>query len=403
MPDTHSNLAPSAACRWLKCTPSLKLEEQFEDKGSDYAAEGTLAHSVAELKVRKYFCEGMSKSDFTKALNALKKTKLYDNGALRDPKDYWSEIMDCTDTYLEVLKKIAFSYQSKPGISIEQRVDLSNYAPGCFGTSDCIIIGGDTLNIIDYKHGKGVEVDATNNVQMMLYALGALTRYNILYCIKKVRMTIVQPRLNNVSEFEMAAEALINWGVFTVRPAAQKAINGEGEYVAGDHCRFCKARSQCRKRAESSTAIADFKGLEKTASAPMPPLITDTEVGDLLIKGQFLKKWLEDLEEYALNAVLDGKEIPGWKVVEGRSIRSFDDTDAAFKTITAAGYDEALLYERKPLTLAKVEKAIGKKEFSQVAGAHIVTPQGKPTLVVENDKRPPFKPHDATSDFKDIN
>lgn len=404
MPSEHATLSPSSACRWLVCTPSLKLEQQFEDKGSDYAAEGTLAHALAELKARKYFCARMSKGDYTKELNKLKETKLYEGEELRDPKDYWSEMMSCTDEYLDYLKKITLSYPAMPGVTLEQRVDMTSYAPNCWGTADCIIIGGDMLNIVDFKYGKGVEVNAAENPQMKLYALGALTRYHMIYSIKKVVMHIFQPRINNISTFESTAEKLINWGIFTVRPAAEKAMKGEGEYIADEHCKFCKARFTCRKRAELNTAVADFKGLDlEKQIAPMPPLVTDQEIGDLLNKGRFLKDWLADLKEYALNAILQGKQIPGWKAVEGRSRRVFDDTDRAFEDLKQAGYDEAVLYERKPLTLSALEKAIGKKTFAEVVGSHIVTPQGNPTLVPESDKQPPFKLRDAKSDFKDIN
>lgn len=393
MPEQHAILSPSSASRWMVCTPSARLEQQFEDQNSDYAAEGTLAHAVAELKVRKQFIEPMRPKAFEKSLNKLKKTKLYNNGELRKVDDYWPEIIRCTDEYLDYINKTALSYPSQPYVAAEQHLDLSKYIPEGFGTGDCIIIGGSTLHIIDYKHGKGVPVNADHNPQIMSYALGALERYRMFYNIKNVVMTIVQPRLNNISEFEMSVDELLDWGENTLKPKAEAAFAGVGEFVPGEHCRFCRAKAQCRARASTNTALEDF-GYKK------PPLLTDTEVGEILQKAIDLEKWASDLKDYALSAILDGKQIPGWKVVEGRSVRKFDDTDAAFETLKAAGVDEAMLYERKPLTLAAIEKMLGKAKFEEIAGKHIIAPPGKPTLVPESDKRSAYST--AKIDFRDI-
>jgi hypothetical protein len=400
-PTKHALLPASGAERWLRCTPSARLEQQFEDKGSDYAAEGTLAHAIAELKLRKKFLEPMDTRTFNSRMKKFKEDPLYNE-----------EMQGYTDEYIDYITGVAMQYEHKPYVTAEKRVDYSLYAPEGFGTSDCIIIGADTMHVIDFKYGKNPNnrVEAEKNPQMMLYGLGALSAYSILYDIKKVVISIVQPRLSNISEYAVTCEDLINWGVFEVKPKAKAAFAGEGDFVPGDvQCRFCRARAQCRARAVANTALEDFKGVaapSKTESGkfPVPPLLTDAEVSEVLKKAVDLEKWAADLKDYALSAILAGKEIPGWKAVEGRSRREFDNTDAAFDAIKAAGYDEALLYERKPLTLAAVEKVIGKNKFVDIAGAYILTPPGKPTLVDEADKRPPYQAKvTAEEDFKPEN
>lgn len=392
----HALLSASSASRWMHCTPSARLEDTLPDSTSDYAAEGTLAHAIAELKVRKKFLESMSTRMFNSRMKKLEADPLYD-----------PEMQQHTDAYLDYITSVAMSYPSRPYVTAEKRLDYSNYAPEGFGTGDCIIIGGDTLHVIDFKYGKGVPVSAEENTQMKLYALGAIDFYSILYDVKQIVLTIVQPRLDNFSEWTIDRDKLLDWGVFTVRPAAEKAFAGEGDFIPGDWCRFCRAKAQCRVRAETNTALEDFKGVtapSKTESDrfPQPPLLTDTEVGEVLQRAIDLEKWASDLKEYALSAILDGKEISGWKAVEGRRTRSFDDSDAAFAAVTGAGYDDALLYERKPLPLTGVEKLLGKAKFTEVVGSHIITPPGKPTLAPEADKRDSYHAHDAANDFKDI-
>jgi uncharacterized protein (DUF433 family) len=394
----HAILSASSAARWLACTPSARLEEQFPDTDSEYAAEGTLAHAIAELKVRKKFVEPMGPKKFSTAMNKLKKDSLY------------QEEMDrYTDNYLDYISGVVMSYKSAPHVAVELKLDLSRYAPESFGTGDCIVLGGDTLHVIDFKYGKGILVSPENNPQLMLYGLGALDAYGMLYNPSRIILTIFQPRAegDTVKEWEISRDDLVNWGVFTVRPAAQQAFEGKGDFKPGEWCRFCRARAQCRARAEVNTALEDFRGINapsKTESGdfPKPPLLTTAEVGEVLNRAIDLEKWVADLKEYALSACLEGKEIPGWKVVEGRSKREFDDITAAFDAIKAAGIDEAMLYERKPLTLAAIEKALGKSKFAEIAGTHVVTPPGKPTLVQESDKRPRYNPRPtAEEDFKE--
>lgn len=364
----HALLSASGADRWINCPPSARLEEQFEDTTSDYAREGTLAHEIAELKLRKQFTEPMSTRTFNTRLNKLKKQDLYQD-----------EMLGYTDAYLEYAKETVYGYTNAPHVAVEARLDFSHIVPDGFGTGDCLIIGGDTLHVIDFKYGKGVSVSAEDNPQMMLYALGALQKYAMLYEINTVKIVVSQPRLDSISEWEISTADLMAWGE-SIKPIAQLAFDGRGEFKAGGHCRFCRAKSQCRARTDTMTALEAFE-LKK------PPLITDDEVGDILKTAQTLKAWVSDLEEYALKALLSGKKIGGWKAVEGRSIRRFDDTDKAFETIKASGIDEALLYERKPITLTAVEKLLGKKDFTKILSDRVIKPPGKPTLALETDKR----------------
>ncbi|TZE81984.1 DUF2800 domain-containing protein [Calorimonas adulescens] len=377
----HALLSASGAHKWLVCTPSARLEETFPETTSEYAEEGRLAHQIAELKLRKHFIEPMKAKTFNNKLKELKENPLFQE-----------EMLNHVDEYFNYVYKIALNYPSTPYVTIEKKLDYSAYVPEGFGTGDCIIIGGDTLHIIDFKYGKGVPVSAEDNPQMKLYALGALSAYSILYSIKKVKMSIVQPRLDSISEWEISAADLLAWGE-SIKPIAQKAFNGEGDYVPGEHCRFCRAKALCRARAEFNMSLESYNMMK-------PPIISNQEVGEILIKAQDLVKWVKDLEEYALSECLAGNDIPGWKAIEGRSVRQFTDQEAAFKVLMANGIDEAMLYERKPLTLASVEKLLGKAKFKELLDAYVETPPGKPTLVPESDKREPIRRISAEEDFK---
>lgn len=366
----HALLSASSAHRWLMCPPSAKLEQQFPDEGSSYAAEGTLAHSIAELKVRKQFVEPMGPRKFANALKKLQEDPLYQE-----------EMLEHTDRYLDEIKRIVLSYPAKPYVAVEQRLDFSAFVPGGFGTGDCIVIGGDELNVIDLKYGKGVAVEAKDNPQLRLYAVGAVLRYGMLYDIRTVRTTIVQPRLNSVSSEELPKNDLMLWAETLVKPSAVAAAEGKGGYFAGEWCRFCRARTQCKARATHYLTLDKYEKKD-------PGLLSDAEIGDILYRAQDLKAWVADLEEYALAQTLGGAEVPGWKAVEGRSLRQFTDQEAAFRALVAAGTPEAVLYERKPLTLAAAEKAVGKATFAEICGPYIDKPPGKPTLVPDTDKRP---------------
>lgn len=366
----HAVLSASGASRWLACTPSARLEEQFPDSTSEYAKEGTLAHEVCELKVRKNLIEQMPTRTYNTKLKKLKENEL------------WQDEMDkFTDVYLEYIQELVHSYSCSPAVMVEKKVDFSQYVPEGFGTADCIVIAEGTMHIIDFKYGKGVAVSAENNPQMKLYALGAYLEYSMLYPIEKIKMTIVQPRLENeASESEMFVAELMEWAENVVKPLAEKAYKGEGTYIAGNHCRFCRAKATCRERARMNLEASKF---EMRAGA----LLSDTEVGEALKMAQDLAKWAEDLKEYALTESLKGKIIPGWKAVEGRSVRAFKDTDLAIKTIIDSGIDEILLYDRKIKTLAQIEKLLGAKQFKELVGELVEKAPGKPTLVLETDKR----------------
>jgi hypothetical protein len=379
----HALLSASSAERWLHCTPSARLEDGLPDKTSSYAEEGRLAHALAELKVRKKFTP-MKKSDFEKQLKKVQTDSLYQE-----------EMQGYTDEYVDYVAEAAMRYQSRPYIALEVRVNYSHIAPEGFGTADCILIGGDTLTIIDFKYGKGVPVFADENPQMRLYALGALKVYAPIYgdTIKNIRMAIVQPRLEKILETALSVSDLNTWGE-SVKPVAVKAFNGGGEQVPGEWCRFCAVRATCRARASEHTALEDFKFI-------LPPQLTDAEVGEILIRAQNLATWVSDLEEYALKAILDGKSIPGWKAVEGRSNRTYTDKDAALQALVTAGYDKAIIQTTPELLgITALEKVIGKKEFAAKLGGYIYKPPGKPTLALESDNRAVYS--SAAADFKDV-
>ncbi len=393
MPGKHALLSASSAARWLACTAAPRFEEGFPDNAGKDAKAGTLAHAIAELKVLKKFTP-MSGRTYTTRLNKLKKAPLYD-----------PEMDKTTDLYLEHLVEQAMSYDTSPTVAAEVRVDFSDYVPEGFGTCDCVMIGGDTLCITDYKHGKGVPVYARGNPQMRLYALGVLKRYAPIFgdSIQKVRMNIDQPRLGSYDTETVTVEELRVWGE-SIKPIAKKAFAGLGEFMPGEHCRFCRGRAQCRARAGVNTALEDFTGCVPAGSCSRTEgtsnLLSDEEVGELLIRGKHLARWYGDLEEYATAALLDGRPIPGWKLVAGRSIRTFTDPDAAIAAVLAAGYEEALVYDRKPKTLAQLEAVMGKAEFAEKLGRFVFRPPGKPTLVEASDKREAYSP--ATVDFAEV-
>lgn len=373
----HSVLSPSGAHRWLSCTPSALLEQQFPDKGSEAAAEGTLAHELAELKLRNYFqTVEFGKTKFTRAVNKLKKDPLW--------KD---EMQEYTEEYLDYVRNVALSFAGSPSVSIEKRVLLDAYIPHlegedpASGSADCILIGGGELHVIDFKYGKGVPVSAEGNPQLALYALGAYEAYKILYPVETVTLHIVQPRLGDPSSWSCPLSELLAFGRW-VKERAVLAIKGEGEFRPSDEaCRFCRARGTCRARAERNVALAFDVGKK-------PPLISNEEMGAYLKKGSDVAAWLSDLKAIALSECLAGKEVPGWKAVEGRGSREWTDMDEAFRKFVDSGIDEAVLWERKPLSLAQVEKVVGKKEFQELAGNYVIKKPGKPALVEESDKRP---------------
>ncbi len=385
----HAVLSASSSKQWLSCPPSARLSEQFPDEGSPFAAEGTLAHEMAELKLRKQYVEPMGPRAFNSRLKKLQ--------AQLTAQPDWDQGMERhLEMYTDYIAKLTHAPKSPPYVAIEKRLDLSAYAPESFGTCDCLIISGSTLYINDLKYGKGVAVAAERNTQMMLYALGAISEYSFLYPIDTIQMAIIQPRLDAIWEDTMSLADLLAWGE-SIKPVAAQAFAGEGEFNAGEHCRFCRARKTCRARADAHTALEDFHKM-------VPPLISDMEVGQILTRAKDLAKWVSDLEEYALAQCLSGGEIPGWKAVEGRSQRQFIDVDSAFAHLQQNGIAEAVLYERKPLTAPAVEKVLGKADFRTllVETGHVNQVPGKPTLALATDKREAITRNTAEDDFKTV-
>ncbi len=396
-PEQHALLSASSSHRWLHCPPSVRLAENFPSKTSVYAEAGRVAHAIAELKARKYFVEPMSTRSYNARLKKLQADEHYDKG-----------METSTDTYLAFLQETAMTFKQSPFVTLETRVDYSEYAPEGFGTADCIMIGEGRICVIDYKNGAGVPVEAENNSQMMLYGLGALKVYAPIYgdSIKAVLLAIVQPNAGGVKTWETTVGALQEWGKEVVAPAAELAAAGEGALLAGDWCRFCPAKAQCSARARQMLSLEPVLGAEPQGAltdekvnardeaiavgVEVPPLLTDAEIGDVLIRGRELAAWVKDLEEYALSATLAGRQITGFKAVEGRGTREWNDLDAAFKILQERGVAEALLYERKPASVAGLEKSLGKKVFAETAEGLVIKKPGKPTLVPASDKRPAY-------------
>lgn len=401
MPDKHAILSPSAAHRWLHCTPAPRVEAEFPETTSEYAEEGRLAHSVCELAAKKKFTV-MNNRTYNSRLKKLK----------ADPK--WDdEMLSTAATYVEHLTEHAMRFEHAPYVALEVQVDITDYAPEAFGTCDCVMIGGDELIITDYKHGKGVPVSAQDNPQMLLYALGALKLYRPIYgdMIRRVSTYIDQPRLGSYDGASMTVEELLAWGE-SIKPKAAAAFMGTGEFAPGEWCRFCRAKAKCRARANQNTALEDFKDCiplgrsilmqaEYDATGFKPSnCLTDEEIGTLLVRAEGLVAWYNDLKEYALAACLNGKTIPGWKAVEGRSTRAWTDQDAALEALMAGGVEEAIIYDRVPKTLAQLEKVIGKQRFGELVGGMITKSPGKPALAAESDKRPAY--NGAAADFSEV-
>lgn len=368
----HALLSASGSHRWLHCPPSARLEATLPDTESEAAKKGTLAHEIAELKLRKHFSEPMGPKKFAAAMKKFKENPLYE------------PIMDeHTTAYLEYVQSVALSFPSSPYVAIERKLDLQAYIPEGFGTSDCIVIGGKQLHVIDFKNGSGVPVEAENNPQMMLYALGALRAYSMLYEIETVHLAIVQFKVwDRPSEWSLPATELLAWGE-SIKPIAQQAFNGQGDYSPGSHCGFCRAKETCRARVEEFFKAAEL--------APMkPPLISWEEAAEALRKAEGIVSWYEALKKLALAEVLKGGDVPGWKAVAGRGGREYADLDVAFKYLQEKGIEEALLYERNPLTPPKLEKVLGKAQYRELLEGPglVVSKQGVPTLAPADDKRP---------------
>lgn len=379
----HAKLSASGAKQWLNCPPSIKASEGIGDKTSTFAEEGTFAHELSELYF-SYKYEGLSEIEFNKAFKNYQQNKYYSE----DLREYVEQYVDIVEEkYHEALAR-----DQNVVTMFETRLDLSHYVPESFGTGDVIIFSGGVLEIIDLKYGKGVEVSAIDNPQLRLYGLGAYELLSLLEDIHTVRMTIIQPRLDNFSTEAMPIEDLVKWGVEYVKPRAKLAFNGEGEFKAGDHCRFCKVRHTCRTR---TTSMLD------TPDTPAH-LLSDSEIAELLYKIPDIKKWAEDLESYALDQMVNNDTAyDGWKLVEGRSRRVMTDTNAIQNILVKEGYEAEQITKTELLSLTALEKEVGKKAFNELVGAYIDKPRGKLTLAKESDKRPAIKLN-AEDDFDKI-
>ena len=387
MPSQHATLSASGSHRWLHCTPSALLEKDVPDSGSDYAREGSLAHAYCARNLKDFL--GLSTKD--------------EGIEIEELADYHTdEMAGHVEAYTDiVLGKFEEAKKTTPDaqLMVEQTLDFRQYIPKGFGTADAVIIADGLMEVIDFKYGKGVEVSAIANSQMMIYALGAYERFSDEYRIERIRMTIVQPRIGNLSEYELAIDALQVWAKDILVPAAQKAIKGEGEQIAGDWCQFCKVKCQCKALAKRCTE--DFDAFQEEGDKV--ELMTNEDIAKLLPKLADIKKWAEAVGEYALDRALKGDTFEGFKLVEGRSIRKITDKEAAVDKLTAEGFDADNLYKPKELKgITDLEGIVGKKKLAQLLEGILVKPQGKPTLVPESDKRPPFSSSSAESDFESI-
>ncbi|MDY5159670.1 DUF2800 domain-containing protein [Actinotignum urinale] len=375
MPTKHAFLSASSAHRWLHCPPSAKLASAYPDQASNYALEGTDAHELCEYKLKKAL--GMKACD------------------PRENLSFYNEEMEtCAEDYANfVMEQVACAKAATPDpvVLIEQRLDFSHWVPDGFGTADAVIIADGVLSVIDYKHGQGVLVEADHNPQMMCYALGAYEMFAAIYDIESVSMTIFQPRRENVSTFEMSVTDLLAWADTTLKPTADLAFAGEGAYAAGAWCGFCKAKVDCRARAEANLALAKY-------DFALPPKLSDADIEAILPVLDDLARWAEDIKDYALARAMSGKAWSGFKVVEGRSNRRYTNPDAVAEVITKAGFDP---FEKKLLGITAMQKLIGKTRFDQLLADLIEKPQGKPTLVPDSDKRPALST--AKDDFKEEN
>lgn len=376
MPERHARFSPSAANRRLNCPPSLRLEEQFVEDESQYAAEGTAGHALAEHLIKKH-------------LKIRSK---------RPVSDYYSdELLEAVDEYVSfVIGEIEDARREcvSPVICVEQRVDASDYVDECFGTADAVIVTDKVAHVIDLKLGKGVPVYADANPQLMIYGLGVLAMAELIFDVETVRLTVFQPRLNSSSTWDITPAELKKWGDEVLRPRGAMALMGAGEFAAGAWCRFCRARNQCRARAEEFLSLAkmEFRA---------PALLTDEEISEVLRKSDELAKWASDVYAFAQDqAIVHGKVWPGYKLVEGRSNRKYTSDEEVEEAAKAAGYTD--IYKRSLIGIGEMEKLMGKDEFARILGSLVYKPQGKVTLAPDADKREAINKTTALADFQEV-
>lgn len=382
----HALLSPSSAHRWLNCPRAPRLEATLPEKTSVFAQEGTLAHSVCEVMAKKHFSK-IKPAEYTQAIKEFKSDPLWND-----------EMIHTAETYVEHLAERAMKFEREPYITFEVKVSVSDYAPEAFGRCDCVMFGDKTLVITDYKHGKGVPVSAEKNPQMMLYALGALKLYQPIFGegIEQIEMFVDQPRLNSYEGWKCTADELLAWGD-SIKPKAEEAYWGKGEFNAGAWCKFCRANGVCKAQANQQiSAFDDFAGVVDQS----PALLSLEDMSALLKRGETLVEWYESLKQTALEKILEGGLIPDYKVVEGRSSRVWTDQDKALEKLEADGVEHAMLYDSVPKSLAKIEKMLGATKFKELVGEFVRKPQGKPTLVTADDTRQDF--NGAVADFAAI-
>lgn len=369
MPEVHALLSASGAHRWMECTPSAILEQNFENKSSVFAEEGTLAHHVAELKLRKF--------------NGEITTKEYNKRFKEIAHRVDAEMDNATNVYVDVVAERLAEMKSKSPdamLIVEQRLDFSNVVPHGFGTGDAVIVSDYSIEVIDLKYGKGIPVSAIGNPQTRLYALGAWNMLGSIYDPTMMHSTIVQPRLDSISTEELTVEELLEWAEKEVRPRAKLAIDGKGVFKSGEHCRFCRAAATCRARADEALQVLQHE-------FNTPPTITDEEVEKILPLLDKLVSWAKDIQEYAFNLAMTGKKWSGYKLVEGRSNRKFSDEAVVAGKLKDAGIADDVIYTKSLATITALEKALGKKPFAEILSDCIIKPPGEPTLVEETDRR----------------
>ena len=367
----HALLSASSAHRWLECPPSAVANEAYPNQDTVFTNEGTLAHEVAEFMARNGY---YSRKDAT--------------------EDVTVEMVECAKGYADYIEEQKKSNDAI--VLLEQRVDFSPWVPDGFGTCDCIIIHDDTLTIIDYKYGQGVAVSAVDNPQMKLYALGAMNDYGIAMDVKKVELHIFQPRLNNISTDHLSVEELMEWGDKTVKPVAEKAVQGKGKYAPGEHCRFCQHGGKCRALTKMCTEYLDTHGLRVAL-----PVLAPHEVADVLRMEPIISLWLKKVKEQALTTLMNGDDIPGYKVVAGRGSRSWADDLEVTNILKASGYKYEDITKTTLLSVAQLETAIGKKKVAELVGGHILSYTGSPTIAPITDKRPVYdREAEAKKDFE---
>lgn len=379
----HAKLSASGANQWLNCPPSIKASAGIVDTSSEFAKEGTFAHELSELYFSNLY-ENLSDADFKQQLEQSKANEYYSE----ELREYVEQYVDIVEEKVNEAKA-----QDEPILFFEHRLDLTRYVPESFGTGDVVVYYNGTVEIIDLKFGKGVEVSVLNNPQLRLYGLGAYELFKDFEDIHTIKMTIVQPRLNNISSESVDADDLVEWGMNTVNPQAIKAYNGVGEFHAGSHCRFCKIRHTCRARAEANDVNAD--------DMKAPETLTDDELSELLHKLPDIKRWASEVEDYCKQqAYENNRNFNGWKVVEGRATRKYVDDEQVYERLKEH-YDPQEVTETKVLSISKLEKQLGKKKVSEMLSDLVTKPQGKPALVTEDDKRQPIT-NSAESDFTEF-